>query len=169
MQLRDLFDETPVNTDAVIPMALQQLLRSDLDVKDDWQRAENTLLQALAALPDQIEVRIALYKLYAYSNRFDESLQHIGEVLARTAVQAGFDADWRNLDAHSVCWNPARGAVRFYLYSLKATGFVRLRRGDLELAYEVLSKLLELDPLDQVGGSVVFEMAERLIEVEAEC
>lgn len=164
MQLRDLFDELPVSDAAVIPLELQQLLRADLNVKEDWQQAEQLLLKARKALPRQTEILIALYKLYAYSNRFAESLQIIQEVLQRCAEAAGFDPDWRVLDADSAKWNPAVGSVRHYLYSLKATGFVSLRSGDVDVAFAVLSKLSELDPQDQVGGSVVLEMAESLRE-----
>ncbi len=164
MQLRDLFDEFPGSEGSVTPIALQQLLREDLNVKQDWQQAEQLLLKARQDLPQQLEILIALYKLYAYSNRFEESLAVIDEVLHRAAESSGFDADWRQLDADSATWNPAMGRVRYYLYSLKATGFVCLRSGAVEKAHAVLIKLLELDPLDQVGGSVVYEMAQGLLE-----
>ena len=164
MQLRDLFDESAPSAGAVIPLALQQLLREDLDIKDDWNKAEQLLLKAKAVMPGRLEILIALYKLYAYSNRFEESLQVIGEVLAQAAEQEGFDADWRQLNTSSAQWYPAMGAIRHYLYSLKATGFVSLRKGDVETAFAVLSKLQELDPMDQVGGSVVLEMADSLRE-----
>lgn len=164
MQLRDLFDEVPGGENGVIPMALQQLLREDLNVEQDWQQAERLLLKARQDLPQQLEILVALYKLYAYSNRFEESLAVIDEVLHRAATSGGFDADWRRLDAGSAAWNPAMGRVRYYLYSLKATGFVCLRSGAVEKAHAVLTKLLELDPQDQVGGSVVYEMAQSLLE-----
>lgn len=164
MQLRDLFDELPINETAVVPMALQQLLREDLNVTEDWQQAEQLLIRARQALPQQLEVQIALYKLYAYSNRFDEALAVIENVLVAAATAVGFAPDWRDLDATSACWYPARGKVRQYLYSLKATGFVCLRSGAIDRAHAVLSKLQELDPGDQVGGSVVLELAESLLE-----
>lgn len=164
MQLRDLFDEMPGNDGSVIPLALQQLLREDLNVKDDWQQAEQLLLKARQALPDQLEVQIALYKLYAYSNRFTESLAVIDEVLTTVAAAEGFASDWRQVYEHTARWHPASGRLRHYLYSLKATGFVCLRSGDINRAMAVLTKLLELDPLDQVGGSVVYELAEGLLE-----
>lgn len=147
-----------------MPLALEQLLRQDLDVKDDWQQAEQLLQRARQALPGRLEILVALYKLYAYSNRFDEALEVIDEVLNTAATKMGFNPDWRYLHSDSASWQPATGAVRLYLYSLKASGFVRLRRGDVRVAFDVLSKLLELDPHDQVGGSVVYEMADRLRE-----
>ncbi len=80
-------------------------------------------------------------------------------MLDAAAQRAGFAPDWRALDCDSADWHPATGDVRHYLYGLKATGFVCLRRGDVERAFAVLGKLRELDPADQVGGSVVYEFA----------
>ena len=164
MQLRDLFDEFPVGKGEVVPIALQQLMKAPLDVLEDWSRAEQLLLDARAMLPERLEIPVALYKMYAYSNRFEASFALINEVLAKAAEQGGFSADWHALAPSSAAWEEARGAVRFYLYSLKASGFVLLRTGDVNGAYAVLQKLCELDPKDQVGGSVVLDMAERVLE-----
>jgi len=168
MQLRELFDEFPVGKGEVVPLALQQLLKTELNVNEDWQRAETLLLDTRALLPERLELPVALYKMYAYSNRFDESLALIDEVLGRAAAQGGFPAQWEELSACSATWTEARGAVRFYLYSMKARGFVLLRKGEVEQAYAVLHKLCELDPRDQVGGSVVFGIAERLSGAEGD-
>ena len=43
-------------------------------------------------------------------------------------------------------------------------GFVLLRQQELGQALAVLYKLQQLDPRDQVGGSVVLELAQRLEE-----
>ncbi len=168
MQLSDLFNEFPVTDGDVVPLALQKLLREPLNVCDDWSRTEKLLLDAQSMMPERMEITVALYKMYAYSNRHAEALRLIDKVLMISAADGGFDSDWKKLDAGSAAWQDAQGTVRFYLYSLKAKGFVLLRSGELEQAVEVLNKLLELDPLDQVGGSVVFQMAERLLEDEAE-
>ncbi|GAB1260434.1 hypothetical protein [Aurantivibrio plasticivorans] len=166
MQLRDLLTDIPVSQDAVVPLAIKQLMRESLNIADDWQRAETLLLKAQAELPEELELQVALYKLYAYSNRFEESLSFINSVLETAAKIVGFENDWRTLKADSADWQPATGATRLYLYSLKAAGFVNLRKGNIDLALEVLTKLQELDPLDQVGGSVVYEMAMRIVEDE---
>ena len=166
MQLRDLFDEFPLVKDDAYPIVLQNLLKEDLDVYRDVQRTERLLLEARALLPERLEILIALYKMYAYSYRTEESLALIDEVLERAAAQGGFSADWYQLQSDSTCWSPAQGVARVYLYTLKARGFVLMRKGELLQAIEVLHKLEELDPLDQVGGSVVRQMADRLWEDE---
>lgn len=168
MQLRDLFDEFPMGKDEVVPLALQKLLKTSLNVNEDWQRAERILIETRELLPERLELLVALYKMYAYSNRFDESLALIDEVLQKAAEQGGFIPEWQRLESDSATWQDAKGPVRFYLYSMKARGFVLLRKGQVEQAYEILNKLQTLDPKDQVGGSVVLDIAERLLESDDE-
>lgn len=168
MQLRELFNEFPVDASKAVPLALQQLLRSELNVHEDWERAEQLLLSTRELIPERMEILVALYKMYAYSNRLEESMNLIDEVLLRSAQAGGFTAQWQELTPESAPWAQARGAIRFYLYSLKAKGFVNLRKGNVQEAHAVLTKLCELDVQDQVGGSVVYGMAERLLEQEDE-
>lgn len=146
-------------------MAVQQLLQENLNVTDDWQRAERLLLQAKELMPGKMEINVALYKMYAYSNRFDDSLELINEVLDEASKQGGFKRDWLELELGSLA-QCKPNLVRFYLYSMKATGFVLLRKGMIDAAYDVLKQLLKLDPLDEVGGTVVYDMAERILDID---
>ncbi len=166
MQLRDLFDEFPLPEEA--PESLRALLEESLDVLQDWQRAERLLIDARKAMPDRLEPAVALYKMYAYSNRQGDAMALIDEVLSEAAAQAGFAAEWRSLTPASAPWRDAEGAVRIYLYTLKAKGFVHLRLADPVSARAVTLKLRELDPQDQVGGSVILEVAERVLEEQEE-
>lgn len=142
MLLRDIFDESPVPADA--PVGLLDRFDQPLDALADWRRAETLLRDARAALPGRLEPAVALYKMYAYSNRQDQALALalIDEVLTEAAAQAGFPADWRGLAPASTAWAQASGPVRIYLYSLKARGFVLLRQAQPEAAREVLLKLM---------------------------
>lgn len=165
MQVRDLFNEFPLSNRAVVPLAVQQLLKENINVCDDWERAERLLMQARALMPGKMEINVALYKMYAYSNRFDDSLLLINEVLDEASKQGGFARDWLELNQECLA-ECAEDWVRFYLYSMKATGFVLLRKGEIDAAHEVLKQLIKLDPLDEVGGTVVYHMAERILENE---
>ncbi|MDO6681699.1 MULTISPECIES: hypothetical protein [unclassified Oceanobacter] len=164
MLVRELFNDAPLSPDGLISLEVQRLLREPIDIARDWHRAERLLQQVAEHLPDQLEVQIALYKMYAYANCLDAARQLIGQVLQRAAQQAGFQPDWRLLSPDSPPFDQLpgtgiHGPVRLYLYSLKALGFVSLRAGHIELAEQVLTKLLLLDPRDEVGGSVVYQMA----------
>lgn len=160
MQVRDLFEEPQSGEE--LPH-LQALLDAPLDVFSDWQRAEHLLLAARAQLPQRLELTAALYKLYAYSNRNQEALTLIRAVLADAAREADLPRDYLRLEARHAQRTPARGAVRHYLYALKAMGYVLLRMGELDAAVSVLTKLRAIDPFDQVGWSVVLGMAERIL------
>jgi hypothetical protein len=49
---------------------------------------------------------------------------------------------------------------------LKALSFIRLRQSDVEGAETILKKLRELDPTDQVGGSVLQELATAMGDID---
>jgi len=168
MQLRDLFNELPWDKGSITPLELQRLLNSDLNVHQDWRRAEGLLLDACAQLPQRLEPHIALYKMCAYRHRMGEARRHVDHVLDEAARQGDFAADWRSLAADPRPWLDAAGPRRLYLYSLKALGLVLRREGEIAATPVVLRKLSALDPDDQVGGSVVLEMAERVSEEEEE-
>ena len=95
------------------------------------------------------------YKYLFHHRRLAEAEAVAREGLAAAAAQAGFPTDWRRLTAVSAAWTTAGGPERFYLFSLKALAFIRLRRGDAEESRILLDKLSELDPGDQVGAEVI--------------
>jgi hypothetical protein len=166
MQVRDLFDDMPLPEDGPDAETVRALLTAPLDLRHGWSRTERLIDDARHALPARLELDIAMYKLHAYSGRLESAEALIMSTLERAAAAGGFDADASSLDAPDPRWLPAAGPARVYLYSLKALGFVRLRRENLAGALDALNALGRLDPTDQVGGSVVREMANRLLDTE---
>jgi hypothetical protein len=88
------------------------------------------------------------------------TVQPLREALQAAAGSGGFDRDWRALRADSADWQRTEGPERIFLYSLKALGFICLRRADTAAAREVLAVLQRLDPQDQVGAEVVAVLAD---------
>lgn len=127
---------------------------------NDFERARALLHQAKEMDPDQLEVYTALYKFYFYRGYLDEAELVTLESLARAAQLGGFSGDFTQLTPGCTDWQVQGGAARAFLYSLKALSFIRLRKDDHAGAMAVLDKLQELDPEDQVGGSVILELAE---------
>jgi tetratricopeptide (TPR) repeat protein len=133
-------------------------LQNAVACADDFDRAREYLYQARDIDPDQLEVYVALYKFCFYSGHFDEAESIALQALARAADNGGFERDWMLLNETSTDWNGIESPARLYLYSLKALGFIRLRKGDSVGAAEVLAILARLDPEDQVGGSVIQDL-----------
>lgn len=163
MQLRELFNDFPFKAD-VIPLAVQKLLNEPLDVLEDWDRAERLLEGSRKVLVDRPEPLVALYKLYAYSNRFEDSLRLIDETLAMVAGKANFDPDWTKIDVANPPWDTVDDNVRCFLYSMKAIGFVSIRQGRVDHAHQVLSKVISMDKDDIVGASVLYDVTSRLTD-----
>lgn len=128
----------------------------------DNARAETLLKSARHADPHCLVVYFALYKFYFYRGRLLEAERAALDGLTEAATQGNFVNDWKQLHADSVDWTLATGPVRFYLFSLKALAFIRLRSGRTAEATAILARLAELDPMDQVGGSVIRSLAAKI-------
>ena len=147
-----------------IPADVNALLQRAAASTGDFGVAERALLDALALAPQQLEVFIALYKLYFYRGFTERAEQVVLQTLGSAAASGGFDADWRVLEAGAADWQSVDGPERVYLYSLKALCFIRLRQDDRAAAAEVFAALRRLDPLDQVGATVLADLAEGLAD-----
>jgi hypothetical protein len=145
-----------------IPPAVNALLQQAAASTHDFTASERALLAARELAPAQLEVLIALYKLYFYRGHIGQAEQVVIETLYRAAHKGGFDPDWRCLDRASTDWRDASGPGRAYLYSLKALSFIRLRCNDRPGAEELLAALRRLDPHDRVGAGVVGDLAAAL-------
>ncbi len=111
------------------------------------------LLDAIEQHPQALDLRLALYKMLFRTGQYRQAEQAVWGALTASARQGGFTRNYRRLGPSSAPWLTDKGGARIYLFSLKALGVVRLRRGRVALADRVLTKLLELDPEDEIGGS----------------
>ncbi|MGD8591805.1 MAG: hypothetical protein PVF82_03180 [Gammaproteobacteria bacterium] len=153
------FHEDRVMFGVNIPSHINAYLQKAVAAYDDSELAESLLWQAQQLDPNQLEVYVALYKFYFYKNRIDEAESVVMKALSQSAELGDFSADWNHLTPLSANWLGIENPQRLYLYALKALSFIRLRQSDVEGAENVLMKLRELDPTDQVGGSVLEQLA----------
>ena len=121
----------------------------------DWREAESLLLRAQAAAPDCLHVYYTLYKLYATRNRLSDAEKAAHMALDMAARQANISAEWQTLTLDSCDWRRVNSPQHFYLFSLKALAFIRLRQQRLADTRQILAKLHEIDPHDSVGASVI--------------
>ena len=79
--------------------------------------------------------------------------------LAEAGRQAGISADCLSITPATADWYNSEGALRFYLFTMKALAFILLRQERQVESEVILNKLAELDPEDQVGSSVIRQLA----------
>lgn len=149
----------------VDPEADAQLQRAASLISSKEATSE-ALRQAELIAPEQIEVLIARYKFHFYQGETETAEKLVLKALKLAAEQGGFDQDWNQLQPHSTDWNDPRAHGRFYLYSLKALAFIRLRQDALDEAQSILNTLARLDPSDQVGADVIRDLLDAIAEEE---
>lgn len=147
-----------------VPDEVDSLIQEAIQCYHDTARAERTLWNAYEQAPECLSVYIALYKFYFTKRDIEQAEQAALIGLDEAARQGGFINDWRKLTAQSTDWSGVKSPQRFFLYTLKALAFIRLRLGKLDNARAILQKLAELDPDDRVGSSVIADLALGLAE-----
>lgn len=140
------------------PEPLRLLLNNAL-MSSNAGEVEPMLLEARQHWPLEPDTHIALYKFYFVNRRYAEAEIAVWRALRTAAALVGFDRNYRRLTKHSADWARHQGPERLYLFSLKALGVIRLRRGRILAARTVLEKLLELDPVDEIGGGAFLSIA----------
>lgn len=144
---------------AALPPDVDRHLLEAAAAYHDTPLAEQLLWRALAIDPSCLKVYFSLYKFYFYKHRLADAEQVTLTALETAARQGGFAADWTVLTPASADWSSLDEPQHFYLFSLKALAFIRLRRGKREESLALLAKLHELDPRDSVGSTVIRDLA----------
>ena len=142
------------------PAEVASLLERAMQSYADGPQAENLLWQAHRQAPDALPVYFSLYKYYFYKGNLEQAELAARMALVAAAMQGGFDADWQHLETNMCNWTDHASPEHFYLFSLNALAFIRLRCGDATESAAILDKLAELDPGDSVGASVIRSIAE---------
>jgi hypothetical protein len=155
------FEESVLFGSNVLPATNSRLQYAVAARHRDNSEAESVLWEARAEDPTCLPVYFALYKFYANSKKLDRAERAARLALAESARQAGVPADWEKLSRKPRLYDLyGSEAGLFYLFSLKALAFIKLRRDQLYEAGEILRHLSRLDPEDRSGGSVVRGLAE---------
>jgi tetratricopeptide (TPR) repeat protein len=143
---------------APLAPAVSALLREAIAALHDAPRAERLLRRAQAQDPDCLYLYYALYKFYFSRRRLADAEHCACQALETAARLGGFPAGWAGLTAQCADWSQAGSSAYFYLFSLKALAFIRLRMGKTVESQRLLDKLRELDPRDRVGASVIRDL-----------
>ncbi len=120
-------------------------------------QVEAALWTAAATAPEQLPVYYLLYKMHAGRGQLDLALKAACKGLDAAAQAAGLPARWQDVQPGAADFS-APGAARFWLFTLKAQAFIRLRRGERDDATAIVARLRLLDPADHLGASVVEEL-----------
>jgi len=149
-----------------MPAEVNNLLQAAVAASSvDPCRAENLFLQAQTLDSHCLQTYFALYKFYFFQKRLADAERIVIAGLEESARQGRFPSDYRRLAQNRQKWNLyANEITLFYLYTLKALAFIKLRQGYSIDAQLVLSHLQQLDPEDLSGASVIMDLAAGVTE-----
>ncbi len=145
-----------------LPEQVEQHLRlAGLNYQHDVV-AERHLFQAQALAPGHAAVLIALYRFYFYKGRLADALDVAERCLAKAARDNRLNEDWRHVRRGDAEFGSYDAILpRFYLFTLKAWGYLQMRLGRLEESHAALTKMLELDPSDKLNATVLLKVLAR--------
>jgi hypothetical protein len=160
------FIEERVTFSPNIPTEVNNLLQAAVAASSvDQAEAETLFLQAQTLDSHCLQTYFALYKFYFFQKRLIDAERIVLAGLEEAAKQGGFPSDYRRLVGNLQKWNLyANDSTLFYLYTLKALAFIKLRLGFTLDAQIVLSHLQQLDPEDLSGASVIMDLATGVTE-----
>jgi hypothetical protein len=144
-----------------IPDAVDYLLQAAVAGSSvDQIKAESLFLQAQALDKKCLQTYFALYKFYFFQKRLVDAENIVLSALVESARQGSFPHDYQQLASDGKKWDLyASETSLFYLYSLKALAFIKLRQGHEIEAQLILSHLRQLDPKDLIGATVIMDLA----------
>jgi hypothetical protein len=147
-----------------VPEAVNQLLQAGVLANHaDKPRAEQLFKQAQALDATCLQTYFALYKFYFYQGRLREAEREVLAGLHAAAELGGFHSDYTLLAAQGADMYTGDNAL-FYMYTLKALAFIKLRLDENAEAENILAILRQLDPEDRSGASVIMQLAQALQE-----
>lgn len=152
----------------LLPPAVQWELDAAAASYRDDDVAERHLQCAYLLAPEHPAVHIGLYRFYFYKNRLSDALAVAQRCLEKAARDNALPVQWQAVTPQFADFSSYAALPRFYLFTLKACAYLHMRLGELATGAAMLAKLIELDPLDRLGGSVLHGVLQRVGEDDDE-
>jgi tetratricopeptide (TPR) repeat protein len=150
-----------------LPPVAQDHLSAAADSYADGEIALAHLRSAEAIAPNHPAVLIGLYRFYFYKGRLEECLEVAHVCIAEAAYHNNLRADWHEVNKDDAAFGSYDDMMpRFYMFVLKGYAYLQMRLGNLDEGLAAVGKLLELDPTDKVGATLLLEVHQRMLEEE---
>ncbi len=150
-----------------VPAGAEQSLRLAAQSYGEPEQVEKYLAQALELAPSHPAVYIAFYRHHFYGGRIAEAMPYATLCLALARHELGLRGEWWETEPEDAPFGDVGAfSPRFFLFSLKAYGYLQMRLGNLEEGRRAVDKVLQLDPQDRVGASLLQGVLERIGQLD---
>lgn len=144
-----------------LPRAAEKALHMAAASWDDPAAAEAWLTEAQGIAPDHRAVKLGHYKYHFYRNNLVAAAPWALACVRDAGRALNLPADWRVVTAGDARFDSLEPEPRFYLYALKAYGYVMVRQGRIDEGLEALRTVAALDPADRTATAGLIALIER--------
>jgi len=160
-------DRAPIAVEALLGVGLPAEAQKHLDLAatlyDRDAIALDHLRQAELVAPGHPAVLIGLYRFFFYKGRLSECLEVCLICLSEAAQYNNLADDWHQVQSSDASFSSYDDMMpRFYLFVLKGYAYLQMRLGNLDEGLAAVMKLLELDPSDKIGATLLLEVHQRM-------
>lgn len=160
-----LQDEVEALLGGGLPATAQDHLKAAAECYAHSEMALEHLRAAERIAPGHPAVLIGLYRFYFYKGRLEECLEVAHVCLAEAAHHNNLREDWREVSRDDAAFGSYDDMMpRFYMFVLKGYAYLQMRLGNLEEGLAAAMKLLDLDPTDKIGATLLLEVHQRMLE-----
>lgn len=135
-----------------LPAEAERELRAVGLCWEDAEAGEAHIKRALEIAPDHLATHYGAYKFYYYKRRLRDCLPHIEAWVQDGLKRNNLAADWRDVQPDDANFSDFDGDPRVLLFSLRAKGWLLAKLRRFDEGRELLKKVAELDPKDQMGA-----------------
>lgn len=127
---------------------------------DDPPAAEAALDAAEALAPGHRAVLLARYKYHFYRTELAAAAPYALACVRDSARALNLPADWRDVRPGDARFDEIEAEPRFFLFALKAYGYVCVRSGAVEEGKAALAQVIALDPTDATATRRLLALVE---------
>jgi len=142
-----------------VPETVKQLLVMASTHWNNPELADGYINQALAIADEDPDVLVSAYRYFFYTHNDPLALQVATKVLEMVKRIELLPEDWLEL-------KPILTArlddpnIRLYINAYAASGLIRARLGDVEIAKQIATEVSEIEKRNEFGGNVVRNILE---------
>ncbi|CAD5949360.1 hypothetical protein PCC9214_02451 [Planktothrix tepida] len=142
-----------------VPETVKQLLVLASTHWNNPELADGYINQALAIADEHPDVLVSAYRYFFYTHNDPLALQVATKVLEMVKRIEVLPEDWFQL-------KPILTArlddpnIRLYINAYAASGLIRSRLGDIEIAKQIATQVSEIEKSNEFGGNVVRNILE---------
>lgn len=149
--LLDSWEEEAGSAILPAPPEALELLRKAATSYLDTEVALGYLIEADRLYGDYIPVVLGCYKFRFYKGMLREAIPYAQKAARIMGAHLGLPDSFEQVRPDDAAFAEYEQKPRFYMFAMKAEGYLNARLGETEKALGILRKLQELDSQDRMG------------------